>query len=72
MNIDRYIKFILTYIAICLTALTLKELGFVPNAFAQQRGPTPVAICDVSSRTCADVRSNGSGLDGLVVTLPQR
>tara|TARA_R110002110_G_scaffold205749_1_gene417929 strand:- start:419 stop:619 length:201 start_codon:yes stop_codon:yes gene_type:complete len=65
MNIDRYTKVILTIIAACLSVLTLKEVGFIPVAYAQsiQR----VVICDGVEPRCADVRRNGS-IDGLVIT----
>jgi len=75
MTIDRYTKFVLTYIAICLSLITLKEMGFVSYAYAQQLPiPLPVVICDHVAHKCADVRpaGNGSnGLDGLVITVPR-
>ena len=72
MSMDRYTKFILTYIAICLSLITLNEIGVLPNAHAQRGGPQPVVICDATSSKCADVRSTGTGVDGLVITLPGR
>lgn len=77
MNSDRYTKFVLTYIAICLSLLTLKELGVVPQAHAQQiipvsiEGRNAVVICDGATPRCADVRPNGNGTDGLVITVPR-
>jgi hypothetical protein len=72
MSVDRYTKLILTYIAICLSLITLKEIGVIPNAFAQGR-PKPVAICNVGSGVvkCADVRETGNGTDGLVIAVPR-
>ncbi len=61
MSVDRYTKVILTYIAVCLSLITLKEIGVIPNAYAQS-GPQLVAICNVGSGPifkCADVRPTG-------------
>lgn len=68
MKVDRYTKGILTYIAICLSIITLKEIGVIPNAYAQT-GPQPVVICDARQSRCADVRPTGNGTDGLVISV---
>lgn len=72
MNADRYTEFVLTYIAICLSVITLKEVGLLPSAYAQRGGPQPVVICDPVSFKCADVRPTGTGVDGLVIAPPER
>lgn len=79
MKVDGYTKCVLTYIAVCLTFLSLKESGVIPNAYAQQRPipvyidqgrPVPVAVC--WGTRCADVRSLDNGLDALMVAVPNR
>ncbi len=73
MKVDRYTKVILTYIAICLSLITLKEIGVIPNAYAQSR-PQPVVVCNPSpgpAFKCADVRPTGDGTDGLVIAVPR-
>jgi hypothetical protein len=79
MKVDRYTKFVLTYIAVCLTFLSLKESGVIPNAYAQQRPipvyidqgrPVPVAVC--WGNRCADVRPVDNGVDALMVAVPSK
>jgi hypothetical protein len=72
MNVDRYTKFVLTYIAICLTLITAKETGILPNAYAQRDTLQRVVICDSATPKCADVRATAAGVDGLVVAVPNR
>jgi hypothetical protein len=78
MKLDRYTKLILTYIAVCLTLIALKEFGVVSYAHAQQGpirvvidqgGPVPVVICDRIK--CVDIQRLQNGLDGLVVAVPR-
>jgi hypothetical protein len=71
MIVDRYTKVILTYIAVCLSLITLKEIGVIPRAYAQAVAQ-PVFICNPGAqRKCADVRSTGDGSDGLVIAVPR-
>ncbi len=50
---ERYIKLVLTIITVCLSFLTLKGLGVIPDAFAQS-DIAKVTICSPSGRNCGD------------------
>lgn len=54
MTSDRYTKVVLTVIAVCLSLLTLREFGVLPEAHAQSGGATRVTICDPAGRACGD------------------
>lgn len=54
MAIDRYTKFVLTLIAICLSLLTIKAFRLLPEAYAQSDQPTRVTLCDPSGTSCGD------------------
>ncbi|MAP55023.1 hypothetical protein [Altibacter sp.] len=61
MKTDTYTKVILTVIALCLTVNVMKELEFVPAAYASEATPAPKAktkyqLVPISENNTMDVR----------------
>jgi len=60
MKSDLYTKFVLTVIALALSAIALQHA--IPSAFAQayngRSGVQLVAICNPDGKNCADVNSD--------------
>ncbi len=69
MKSDKYIKFLLTVIAINLTLVTLNNFGFIPSAYAQSR-PQRVAIYSPDGSRYVDIQRIGGGKDALTVYSP--
>ena len=55
---DKTLRIILGIIAVNLTIQTVKDVGLFPTAYAQN-GIQRVAICDVGTRNCAQISTNG-------------
>ena len=57
---DLYTKSILTIIASCLVLIVARDIGFIPEAHAQMRGPyvasdvQKVSICNPGGDKCGD------------------
>ncbi len=59
MKSDLYTKFVLTVIALSLSAIAIQNT--IPSAFAQSGGIQKVVICDARYPSfCADVSTGGA------------